>query len=65
MMGQVSFQLTGDFHEESIDETPDITEEDIDTVVSQAKVSEKEAREALAKNKGDIAKTIIELRSKP
>ena len=57
MMGQETFQITGDISEES-----SISEEDIKMVVEQTSVSEEQAKESLEKNNGDIAKTIMELK---
>ncbi|MBS3167614.1 nascent polypeptide-associated complex protein [Candidatus Woesearchaeota archaeon] len=57
MMGQESLQITGDIEQES-----SITDEDIETVVSQTGVSRKEAKLTLEKNKGDLAETILELK---
>jgi len=57
MMGQDSIQIVGD-----IEEVSSISEEDIKTVAEQAGVSEEEAKKALEKNDGDLAKTILELK---
>ncbi|MAG20094.1 nascent polypeptide-associated complex protein [archaeon] len=57
MMGQETFQITGDISEES-----SISEEDIKMVIEQTSVSEEQAKEALEKNNGDLAKTIMELK---
>ena len=62
MMGQETFQVTGDWREESVDETPEIDEEDVKMVVSQTGASDEKAKEALLKNNGDIATTILELK---
>lgn len=61
MMGQETYQVVGSPRIEEIDSTPEISEEDIQTLMSQTNVSEDEAREALLKNKGDIAAAILEL----
>jgi len=58
MMGQESFQITG-----SIEEEMNITEDDVNTVASQAGVSKDKARESLEKNKGDLASAIMELKN--
>ncbi len=63
MMGQENFQITGSYRTEEAEETPEINEEDIKTVVAQTNVDEETAKKTLIKNNGDIAKTIIELRS--
>jgi len=63
MMGQRTFQVTGKAQERAHDTRPEITEEDISTVMSQAKVSEEKARQALEDSDGDIAQAIISLSS--
>ena len=60
MMGQETFQLLGSYREESLSDEPEIDEEDIETITSQTKATKEEAKQALIKNKGDIAKTILE-----
>ena len=60
MMGQESFQISGEISEENLES---FNEEDIKTVVSQANCSEEEAKKALNKTKGDIAAAIIALKS--
>ena len=60
-MGQETFQIVGDIEERSLDTTPEINEEDIKTVMEQANVSEEIAKSKLEENKGDLAKTIIDL----
>jgi len=71
MMGQETFQISGDTEEVSIkreaggnEETEEIPEEDIKTVAEQAGVSKDKAKEALEETKGDLAEAIIKLRSK-
>lgn len=59
MMGQESLQITGDIEEV---EKESFSEEDIKMVVEQTGCSEKEAREVLERNGGDIAKSILELK---
>lgn len=59
MQGQETLQITGEIEEEK-----GIPEEDIETVMEQAKVSNEKAREALEKNGGDLASAIMELQNK-
>ena len=60
MMGQVSFQLSGDFVEESLEaETVEIDDESIETVVAQTNCSKEVALKALNQTSGDIAEAII------
>ncbi|MBI4448266.1 nascent polypeptide-associated complex protein [Candidatus Woesearchaeota archaeon] len=56
MGGQESFQISG-----VIEEEKGISEEDIETVASQAGVSKEKAKASLERNEGDLAKAIIEL----
>ena len=58
-MGQLSFQITGE-PEERLRE-PAISEEDVKTVMEQAKVDRETALEAIKAHKGDLAETILEL----
>jgi len=61
MQGQKTYQVVGEEHEREIDTTPEINEDDIKTVMEQAKVDEEKAKEALEKAKGDIAQAIMDL----
>ena len=61
MMGQQTYQIVGEEHEEAVDTTPTINEDDIKTVAEQANVSEEKAKEALESAEGDLAKAIMEL----
>ncbi len=58
IMGEESFQITGEIEEQS-----SISEEDIKTVMEQTSCSEKEAHDALERAEGDLAKAILELQS--
>ncbi len=59
MMGQETFQITGEIHERELSKAPEITEEDIETVANQANVSKEDALEALKQTDGDIAEAIL------
>lgn len=61
MMGQETYQLIGSPIEETIDSTPDISEEDVKTVAAQTGKSEDEARVAITEAKGDLAEAIMKL----
>ena len=62
MMGQESFQITGEFHERARGASVvEISDDDVKTVAQQANVSEKDARDALKKANGDIAAAIMAL----
>jgi len=58
MMGQESLQITGDIEERELKK---YTEEDVKTVMEKANCTDKEARESLEKNEGDIAAAILQL----
>lgn len=57
MQGQKSFQITGKVQEASF------SEDDLKLVVEQTGKTEQEAKIALEKNKGDIAKAILDLQA--
>jgi len=61
MMGQETYQVIGEPEERSLSSEPEISEEDIKTVMEQAKVDKKTALEAIKKHKGDLAEAIMEL----
>jgi len=60
VMGQDTFQIIGEAKEVTEDEEM-FTEDDLKLVMEQTGCSEDEAKDALIMNKGDIAKTIIDL----
>lgn len=60
MMGQESFQITGDIEEREIKA---YNNEDIKTVMDQTSCSKNEAIDALEKSKGDLAEAILSLKS--
>ncbi len=62
MMGQKSFQVTGKFKRESLDVSPSISDEDVETVVDQTGVSEERAKEAIEDANGDLAEAIMNLK---
>lgn len=62
MMGQETFQIIGNVEERAISSEPDISEEDIKTVMEQTGASEKEAKKAIERNNGDLAAAILELK---
>lgn len=62
MMGQETFQISGDVEERLVSSEPEINEEDIKTVMEQAGVTEEEAREAIEDNEGDLAKAIMAIK---
>ncbi|MBN2367940.1 nascent polypeptide-associated complex protein [Candidatus Woesearchaeota archaeon] len=63
MMGQISYQISGEEEVRRLEEEeePVISDEDIATVSEQANVSKDKALKALQENKGDLAAAIISL----
>ena len=62
MMGQETFQIVGQITEQLRDVTPDIDEEDIQTVVEATGASEEEVKEVIIRCQGDLAQAILELK---
>ena len=62
MMGNENFQISGDIEERELSTTPEISEEDVKTVMEQANVSEAEAKSALEESEGDLAEAIMKLK---
>lgn len=61
MMGQETFQISGEIQEQELSTAPEISAEDVKTVMEQAAVDEKTARAAIEEAKGDLAEAIISL----
>ena len=61
-MGQQTFQVVGNIHEESLSSTPEISEEDIQTIMEQTGVNADKAKETLEKHEGDLAAAILALK---
>jgi len=62
MMGQDTWQISGQSREESLETKAEISEEDIETVAEQAGVSADEARAAIEEADGDLAEAILRLK---
>lgn len=63
MMGQETFQISGDVHEEEVSSVPDISEEDIKTVMEQTGADRNTARKAIKKAEGNLAEAILNLKN--
>ncbi len=61
MMGQQTWQVLGAHREEVIDTAPEISDEDVQTVVDQTGKSPEEARTAIEDASGDLAEAILRL----
>ena len=62
MMGQETFQISGNISERDISSEIEITEEDIETVAEQTGCTREEAEEALKDSKGNLAEAILKLK---
>ena len=62
MMGQEMYQVVGHPELRESNEVPDIDDDDVQTVMDQAGVSEEEARDAIENSKGDLADAIMKLK---
>ena len=62
MMGQETYQVVGTPEVRELEDTPDISDEDVKTVMDQTNVSEEVARKKLEEKKGDIAEAIMDLK---
>lgn len=61
MMGEETFQISGNITERELSNKPDISDDDIETVMKQANVGYDEAKGAIEANEGDLAEAIISL----
>ena len=64
MMGQETFQISGDITEADKDTKADIEEDDIATVIEQTSCSKEEALEALKQSNGNLAEAILKLQNR-
>ncbi len=62
MMGQETFQIVGKVEERELPSEPEISEEDIKTVMEQTNASREEAEQAIREQKGDLAAAILKLK---
>jgi nascent polypeptide-associated complex subunit alpha len=61
MMGQETIQVIGEIHERALSSAPEISDEDVKTVVEQTGCSEDDAKSAIEKHNGDLAAAILSL----
>jgi nascent polypeptide-associated complex subunit alpha len=62
MMGQETFQVTGNIAERAVSSEPEINEEDIKTVMEQAGVDRENALKAIEDSEGDLAQAILNMK---
>ena len=63
MMGQDTWQITGDFEERSLNQEIEISDEDVDTVAEQTGVDKDTARAKIKECEGDLSQAIMQLSS--
>ncbi len=63
MIGQENFQISGEVHEEEVSSVPDISDEDVRTVMEQTGASKLAARKAIEDAHGDLAEAILNLKN--
>jgi len=63
LMGQETFQIIGTPEEMPLQSEPEISEEDIQTVMAQTGANHDACLEAIKQNNGDLAAAIIQLKS--
>lgn len=62
MMGQKTYQIVGEPEERPLSTEPEISEEDIKTVMEQTGADHEKALEAIKKSNGDLAAAIMDLK---
>ena len=62
MMGQETFQVVGQATEKSISTKPEISDDDIQTVIRQANCSREDALKTIKETEGDLAEAILKLK---
>lgn len=60
-MGQETYQVAGDVVEREISTAPELTADDINTVMEQTGKSKEEVKAAIEKHRGDLAAAILDL----
>ncbi|MEM4259627.1 MAG: nascent polypeptide-associated complex protein [Candidatus Woesearchaeota archaeon] len=61
IMGQKSYQISGNETERAVKREIDIFDEDIETVMKQVNCTKEQAIEAIKRHNGDLASAILEL----
>ena len=62
MMGQETFQISGEVEEQEITPESGISQEDVQTIREQTGVDEETAQKALQEAEGDLAQAILNLK---
>lgn len=62
MMGQETYQVVGEEEVRELDSTPNISDDDVKTVMDQTGASEEQTKAAIEEAKGDLAQAILNLK---
>ena len=62
MGGQSTYQISGEEEERQLETTPELNEDDIETVMEQAEVSREQAEKAILEANYDLAEAILSLK---
>ena len=62
MSGQTTFQISGEEEERELETQPELSDDDIETVMEQAEVSREEAEKAILEANYDLAEAILSLK---
>jgi len=60
MMGQQTYQVVGEEHERELETKPEISDDDVKTVMEQTGSDEEAARKAIDDAEGDLAQAIMD-----
>lgn len=63
MMGQQTYQIVGEEQERALSTEPEISEDDVKTVMEQAGVDEDKAKAAIKEAHGDLAAAIMSFKN--
>ena len=61
MMGNENFQISGEIHEQALETTPEISQDDIETVMAQTGKTFDQCKNAVEEAEGDLAEAIMGL----
>ena len=64
MMGQQTYQIVGEEHEQALETAPEIEDDDVNTVMEQTGTDQETAKKAIEEAEGDLAAAIMNLKEK-
>ena len=63
LMGQETYQISGEAEERSLDNTPTISQDDVQTVMEQTGKPQADVEAAIQRHHGDLAAAILDLQN--